>query len=211
MNGWSWRGYAPVGGHWGAAVVEAGDPEDVLTVAELNERARILPGDEESDELCKSYIAAAIQQVERDTGYALPTQTLSVTYDLAPAPGETLLVPWPPLQAITAMQGFNANGDLVPIDIEDPQQIRYIDFASMPARVLVGPAFNPGSAYGTWLTITAGWTKEQLPAQFKFAVGLAAAHFLTIGRDRVALGVSVAEMPAGYREAVDSLRLVELI
>lgn len=196
----------PVGGHWGVTVITAGDSDDVLTVAELLERARIVPGDAESDALLKSYIGAAIEQVQRDIGYALPTQTIAATFAYAPAPGEVLLLPMPPLQTIDAMTAFDASGAPVVIDAEDPGQVLYIAF-ECPARVVIGAAFFPGSPLGTTFTLTVGYTAATIPPALKFAVGLLATHYLTAGRDRVVIGTSVLPMPAGYAEVIDAWRL----
>ena len=211
MTGITGSGYTPVGGHWETASVQAGNPADVLTVAELNERARTVPGDEESDALLTSYIAAAISQVEHDTGFALPLQTINVTFDRAPAPGETLLLPCPPLQAIQAMSGFDAAGNPVPIDIDDPAQVRYIDYNAKPARVVMGASFNPGSRLGLWLTLQVGYEAETVPPLLKLAVGILAAHYLTAGRDRTLIGTSVVVMPAGYEDAINAYKLAVLV
>lgn len=190
----------PAGGHWAARVLQAGDPDDVLTVAELLERARIVAGDAESTELLQSYIAAAIAQVELDTGLALPTQTISVSFD-APA-GGVLLLPRPPCQAVTAITYVDGNGDTVALVPDDV--IQQLDTLSMPARL----AWTPGTVSAPMtLTLTAGWAKAQLPPTLKFAVGLLATHYLTAGRDRVVIGTSVIDMPAGYDEAIAVHRL----
>lgn len=196
----------PVGGHWAAVVTTPGDDlTDVLSVAELQERARIVPGDEESDALLTSYLTAARQQFERDTGLAVPTQTIAVTFAYAPAPSSVLLLPMPPLQAVTAMAALDADGAPVDLDVEDPALVRWLDTGSMPARLVTGPAFPAG--LGLALTLTVGWTKQTLPEAIRFAIGVLATHYLTAGRDRVVIGTSVLDMPAGYREVVEAYRL----
>lgn len=206
----NWATAYPVGGHWSSSVTTPPDDSEVLTIDELKERARILPGDEESDPLMQSYIAAARQQVEQDISCALGTQTIAATFTIAPAPGEVLVLPWPPLQEILAMTAFNAAGDPIDVDVEDPTQVRYIDFGAVPARVLIGSAFNPGSAAGLWFSLKVGWTKATLPPALKFAVGLLASHYLTAGRDRTVIGTSVLDMPAGYEDAINPFRLLKV-
>lgn len=187
-------------GHWSSRVTVAGNDDDVLTIAELKERARIIPGDEESDELMQSFITAARQQVERDTGLALPTQTMEVQYTTPPLAGDVLLVPWPPLQTLDSM----VDVDGTPIDVTGV----FVNAVAMPARV-----FGAGmtSRIGLTMTVTVGYTKETLPPLLKFAVGLLAAHYLTTGRDRTIVGTIVADMPAGYEEAIQAYRLEVLV
>jgi hypothetical protein len=60
------------------------------------------------------------------------------------------------------------------------------------------------------LELLVGWTQATLPPPLKQAVGLLATHYLTYGRDRVAVG-GVVEMPAGYAEAIAPYTLVVLI
>jgi uncharacterized phiE125 gp8 family phage protein len=198
----TWSGTYPVGGHWAGRVLTAGNDDDVLTVDELKERTHVV----ESDALLKSYISAARQQVERDTGLTLPTTQLAIEFGTAPAAGEVLLIPYPPLQEITVMTGFDAAGNPVAIDIEDPTQVLLINVTSKPARVTFGSAFNPGSTTGLWLTITAGWTKDTLPPLLKQAVALLASHYVTFGRDLATLD-SVVPMPMGYEAAIQPFRL----
>lgn len=192
---------------WSARVIGTVNDDDVLTVAELKERARVVPGDDESDELLKSYIAAARQQVERDTGCALPTQTLLIEY--GSGVWGTLLIPYPPLQEVLTLSGLDANGIPSDIDIEDPAQVLLINTTAMPGRVVFGASF--GSYAAVAMSVTAGWTKDTLPPLLKFAVGLLAAHYLTAGRDRVVIGTIVGDMPAGYAEAIQAYRLEVLV
>lgn len=197
----------PPGGHWSARVFTAGESDDVLTVAELNAIARIVPGDEESDALIKSYITAAIAQVEHDTGLALPTQMLAITFDDA-APDGVLAIPRPPTQEIAGISYTDADGNL---QQPDPGEvILQLDLASMPARLTWFPNTfigAPARLAALGLSVKAGWTKDTLPADLKFAVGLLAAHYVTAGRDRVVIGTSVLDMPAGYQEVIDRWRL----
>lgn len=197
----------PVGGHWAARVLVAGDPLEVLSIAELQERARIVAGDAESDELLTSYIAAAIDQVERDTGLALPTQTIAVTFD-EPGQSGVLLLPRPPCQEVIAIAYMDSAGTIVQPDPGDV--VLQLDTVSMPARLTWMPGTfvgAPAPLAALQLSVLCGYTPETLPPSLKFAVGLLATHYLTAGRDRVVIGTSVLEMPAGYAEAIEVHRL----
>jgi uncharacterized phiE125 gp8 family phage protein len=196
--------------HWAVRVTDEGNDDDVLTVDELKERARIVPGDEESDALLQSYITAARQQVERDIGCALPTQTVAASFDTVDA-SQPLTVPWPPLQAVEGVSYTDPDG--VVVDLDPTELITRIDTLSMPGRIWWLPGVFTGVPYPLTLTLalTVGWTKDTLPPLLKFAVGLLAAHYLTAGRDRVVIGTIVDDMPAGYAEAIQAYRIEVLV
>ncbi len=191
-------GLCASGGHWSARIVTPPAVEPI-TPAELLERARLTGSDAEGSALLTDYIAAARAQVEQDTGCALLTQTIAVAFDGLPT-----TLPWPPLQSVTSAAWVDAAGVPQPID---PATYR-VDTLSVPARILWGTV--PGSGPVT-LELIVGWTAETLPPPLKQAVGLLATHYLTYGRDRVAVGGGVVEMPAGYCEAIAPYTLVVLI
>jgi uncharacterized phiE125 gp8 family phage protein len=190
-------GVCATGGHWSARIVTPPAVEPI-TPAELLDRARLAGSDAEGSPLLTDYIAAARAQVEQDTGCALLTQTIAVAFDGVPT-----TLPWPPLQAVTSATSIDAAGVAQPID---PATYR-LDTLSLPARLL----WTVVPSGPVTLELTVGWTPETLPPPLKQAVGLLATHYLTYGRDRVAVGVSVAEMPAGYDEAIAPYTLVVLI
>jgi uncharacterized phiE125 gp8 family phage protein len=204
--------WSPVGGHWSVSTVTPPNEDDVLTVAQLKERARILPGDEESDELYQSYIAAARMQVERDTGFALSTRTLAVGYDRLDL--GAYQIPYPPCQDVTSVIYMDVEGGSTDLG---PEVIAQLDRVSMPARVtFLSGAFAglaaPSSMQPLGLVITAGFAQGETPDAFRFLVGLLASHYVTAGRDRVALGGDRMDvMPAGYTELVNALRLETLV
>jgi len=208
-SGWLMGTCVPVGGHWAARQTqdncgETINDDNVLTVDELRERAHI----EESDTLLKSYISAARLQVERDTGCALPQQTVAVVYERVDS--GIYLVPMPPTQNILTVQYMDSDGLVTSLVVDDV--VQYLDAVSMPARLVWTPtAFQglnpsmPGAAL--LLTVTAGWTKETLPPLLKFAVGLLASHYLTVGRDLVSVDSTPVAMPMGYEAAIAPYRL----
>lgn len=204
---WPW---APSGyQHRAVAVTIPPDDDDVLTVAELLARARIVPGDEEDPALMQSYIAAARAQVERDTGCALTTQTAIITFDQVCASG-VLLLPLPPLQEVSGITYYDSEGAATVLEPDDV--VRQLDVVSRPARLVwQSAAFDslgtPSDLSPLSLLCVVGWTQATLPAPLRFAVGLLAAHYLTTGRDRVVIGTIVADMPAGYEEAIQPYRL----
>lgn len=200
----------PVGGHWSVSVVTPPNDDDVLTIDQLKERARIVDGDVESDELVKSYISAACRQFERDTGYALSKQTIAIGYDRVDA-GGVYVVPRPPLNDVTSIVYMGVDGAAA---VLDPNVvIAQIDRVSAPGRL----TFTSGAFAGLpaplgmqplGLVVDAGYAPDAIPADFRQAVGLLAAHYLTTGRDRVVMGQNaVSIMPSGYDEIVNAWRL----
>jgi uncharacterized phiE125 gp8 family phage protein len=181
---------------WAARIVTAPAVEPI-TPAELLDRARLTGSDAEGSALLADYIAAARAQVEQDTGCALLSQTIVVAFD-----GTPTVLPWPPLQAVASASCPDAAGLPQPID---PATFR-VDSVSVPARI----AWTTPPAGPVTLELLVGWTQATLPPPLKQAVGLLATHYLTYGRDRVAVG-GVVEMPAGYAEAIAPYTLVVLI
>jgi len=195
------------------SVVDAGTDDDVLTVAQLKERARILDGDADSDALVQSYITAARLQVERDTGFALPKQTLAVSFDQAVV-SLPYRIPMPPLQDVTSVIYTDSAGNATDLDLN--LVIAQIDRVSRPGRVIfTADAFAglapPVSVQALGFVVTAGFTAATMPEALRFAVGLLASHYLTAGRDRTVIGTSVLPMPAGYDEVIDAYKLQVLV
>lgn len=194
--------YPAVGGRCSWRVVDAATTEP-LTVDELYARARIVPGDEEDQALVASYIKAAREQVERDTGCALPTQTIAISYDRIESGPYRL--PMPPCQDVTSVIYMDVDGGSTQVDPD--VAIAQLDVVSMPARLLfTSGAFAglpaPVALQPLGLVAVVGWTPAELPELLKQAVGLLAAHYLTAGRDRTVIGTSVVVMPAGYEDAI---------
>jgi uncharacterized phiE125 gp8 family phage protein len=193
---WSTSGCG-FGGHWSARILVPPAIEPI-TPTELLDRARLTGSDAEGTPLLADYIAAARAQVEQDTGCALLSQTIAVGFDYAPR-----FLPWPPLQAIAQVTAVDGNGVSQPID----PTTYWVDTLSMPARI----GWTTAPAGPVTFELLVGWTLPTLPPPLKQAVGLLASHYLTYGRDRVAIGSGVAEMPAGYAEAIAPYTQVVLI
>lgn len=201
----------PIGGHWSVSIVTPPDDDAVLTIDQLKERARLVAGDEESDELYKSYRSAACRKVEKDTGYALAKQTIAVSYDRV-EPG-TYLVPMPPTQAITSVLYMDVTGGST---VFDDSVIAQLDRVSAPARLIFTSGAFAGlpaalSVQALGLVVEAGFDVDAIPDSFRFLVGLLAAHYVTAGRDLAVLGERMEIMPAGYTDMVNALRLETVV
>jgi uncharacterized phiE125 gp8 family phage protein len=166
-----------------------------ISLEDLKLRARHDRTDE--DALLLGFIQAARQQVERDTDRALLTQTWRA---VVVAPYGPIEVPWPPLQAVTKVTVQTAEGT----SVLDPS-LYVVDTVSAPGRVLIS---GMGAA-AVEIEYVAGWPDvAHLPPLLVHAVGLLAAHYLTVGRDLATVGTIISTTVAGYAEAVAPYRLV---
>jgi len=195
------------GGQHGVSVLIDPPEFEPLTLEEAKLRAGFVwvAGDER-DALLRSFISAARAKVEMDTGLALPEQTRDVRFDYL-ATDEPILLPGvcAPLQQVLEAYTIAADGTAIPLDPAG----YVIDSMSNPARVLITSAvagtsmtFQP---FG--LKIVAGWkTAAEIPPLLVHAVGLLATHYLTLGRDIMALGTIATELPLGYEHVISGYR-----
>lgn len=155
------------------------------------------------DAMLTSFVAAARQQVEADTGLALLTQTRDVII----AAGQTSLpIPWQasPVQSMTELVATPSG---------------YVVGRPLPAAAYqdVGAWWTTAAPGGAW-RIVAGWPdvdtlKSEAPLLIH-AVGLLVAHYATLGRDAVVSGPGMpppSAMVYGYAEAIAPYRLLVLV
>jgi uncharacterized phiE125 gp8 family phage protein len=181
---------------WSSIVTDP--PVPLLTPAQLEAAARIVPGNEEAA-LEPGYIAAATEYVQRRTGYALATQTILAQIDVLPS--GPFALPWPPLQALTSITG----ADGVPID----PALYVVDTTSRPARVTF-PATPPGTGPYSFEMIVGFGDPTQVSPLYLHVVQLLAAHLLTTGRDLAIVGTIVADTPFGFEDLIGPLCLLTL-
>jgi len=180
-----------------------------LTIEEGKLRAGLdwVAGDPR-DALMASFIAAARQKVEQDTGRAIVLTHRDVTYDWLPT-SYAIPLPWPsvPLQAVESITYTSAEGiaTVVPVTVYE------YDLAQGAIGLAPTGAWPTGSLqnYGPWvLRILAGYsTKAAIPPLLLHAIGLLTAHYATAGRDLVTIGTIVATTPYGYADAIAPFRL----
>jgi uncharacterized phiE125 gp8 family phage protein len=167
-----------------------------LTLDEAKLRAGLdWPAGDPRDALMTSFIHAARQKVEQDTGLALCKQTRQIT--IAIDAGSTLVLPLP-TQALPLLS------------VTDPLgRARHIDRALRPAALTL-----PDAVSGEW-TIESGWPDAATLAAeaplLVHAVGLLCAHYATLGRDLAGVGHLSFTVPQGYDDAIDPFRLVWVI
>jgi hypothetical protein len=164
-------------------LVEAPTWEPV-TLDEAKLRAGLdWPAGDPRDALMLSFITAARQRVELDTGLALPQQTRRVTIQGEagaswPLPAQTI-----PTQSITPEAGA-------------------------PAVTTLEAATN-----GSYLVVAGWPTAEALAAEAPLlvqAVGLLVAHLATLGRDLATVDEPFL-VPLGYDEAIQPFRIEWLV
>jgi hypothetical protein len=135
-----------------------------------------------------AFVKAARERVERDTGYALLTQTRDLYLSHLVNPHD-FPAPARPLQSIGA------------IPVPDPPP---------PPDDGVWPP-SASALYPYTARIVVGWpTVADIPPLLVFAVGLLTAHYQTAGRDAVVVGTIATTVPLGYEEAISDFARVSV-
>lgn len=157
------------------------------------------------DALMLEFISAARQQVEQDTGIAVPEQTRDLYFDALP----TGLIPWhalPPQTApvvdVVALSWADAAGVITALAPADYTVTQTND------GLTITVAAPPAEAVRWILRVVSGF--DPIPPSLLHAVGLLTAHYATVGRDATIVGTIVAATPFGYLEAVRAFALVAL-
>jgi len=152
------------------------------------------PAGDPRDDQMTGYIKAAREQVERDTGLALPQQTRHVTMTLVPGAPMPLPMQALPLQSITTLEPAPVNVSVI------------VDGGCYYPAALLAPVT-------TTYEIVSGWPDaaslaQEAPLLVK-AVAILAAHYATFGRDLATPDLrAVQVMPHAYSEAVNAHRLI---
>jgi len=198
--------------HGSLSVLIEAPTEEPITLDEAKLRAGLAwpttdPPDPR-DALMNDYIAAARQQVERDTGLALITQLRDLYFTVITGGLVTL-----PMQALPLQEVI----EVVPIDpatgraLGPPRPPGAIALATqggvtvLTAEAFAGMTASVARCKVGWMDRLALKTAAPLLVQ---AVGLLTAHFATTGRDAVITGTIATPNPLGYEDAIASYRLV---
>lgn len=176
--------------------------EEPITLAEAQAHLRYDGSDE--DDLINDLITAARQRVEQETNRTLLQHTKTLTLDRWP-PSGMLLIPNPPLIAITSIAYVDTDGDSQTVTASD----YIVDTNSEPGRVteaygVVWPALREQIGAVT-VTYTAGYVIDT-PGKAKLAAergsSLRAMYFLIGHWWRIREAVvdrSVSEVPLGAK------------
>jgi len=185
--------------------------EEPITLDEAKLRAGLAwpttdPADPR-DALMNDFIAAARQQVERDTGLALLTQTRDLYFTVITAGLVTLPMHALPLQEVISVTPIDPATGRATGAARPPGTIGLVTVGGVTQ--LTAAAFEGMTAAVAQCKV--GWTdraalKAAAPLLVQ-AVGLLTAHFVTTGRDAVSTGTATPT-PLGYEDAIASYRLV---
>lgn len=176
-----------------------------LSLTDAKNFLRVEHGDD--DAIITSLVSAARNHVEALTRCALITQTWRLVLDRWPDGGR-IAPRIGPLRALTAVRVFDAAGEA---SIIDPD-IFVIDAA---AGVLAAPAWSlpvPGrSIAGIELDIDVGFgaAAGDVPQILRQAIRMLVAHWYE-NRGLIAIGSSVAMMPASVNAMISSYRVLSL-
>lgn len=175
-----------------------------LSLADAKSFLRVEHGDD--DAVITALIAAARSHVEAMTRCALITQTWRLVLDRWPDGGR-IAPRIGPLRTVAAVRVFTAAGEASEIDPE----IFAIDAA---AGALAAPAWSlpvPGrSRAGIELDLEVGYgTASDVPQRLLQAIRMLVAHWYE-NRGLIAIGSSVAMMPASVNAMIASHRVLSL-
>jgi uncharacterized phiE125 gp8 family phage protein len=164
---------------------------------------------DDDDDVIAALIAAARVQVEAQTRRALIDQTWRLTRDVWPAGGRLPVLPVP-LQEVTAIRVFDADGVPHPLAVEDFD----IDTVSAPAVLAFarGAPRAPGRlAAGIEIDIAAGYGDglEDVPQPLRQAIRMLVAHWYE-NRGVIAATGEVAAMPASVASLIAPFRVLSL-
>jgi uncharacterized phiE125 gp8 family phage protein len=171
-----------------------------LTLAEAKRALRIDHADD--DAMVQSMIKAARQRVEARTGRALISQNWRIVMDAWPWGGRVAL-PVMPVQAVTAVRLYDANG--APQVVSPP--IYNLVSGTEPPVIDASAVPNPGKARdGIEIDVTAGYgpAPTDVPESLRQALRLMIAHaYSAVGPDgrqqKGAEPADVAALLAPYR------------
>ncbi|MDZ4367246.1 MAG: head-tail connector protein [Afipia sp.] len=175
-----------------------------LSLSDAKSFLRVEHGDD--DAIITSLVSAARNHVEALTRSALITQTWRLVLDRWPDGGR-IAPRIGPLRALTAVRVFDAAGEASLIDPD----IFVVDAA---AGVLAAPAWPlpvPGRGVaGIELDIEVGFgAASDVPQTLRQAIRMLVAHWYE-NRGLIAIGSSVAMMPASVNAMISSHRVLSL-
>ncbi|MBB5050548.1 putative phiE125 gp8 family phage protein [Afipia massiliensis] len=175
-----------------------------LSLTDAKNFLRVEHGDD--DAIITSLVSAARNHVEALTRCALITQTWRLVLDRWPDGGR-IAPRIGPLRTLTAVRVFDPAGEASVIDPD----IFVVDVA---AGVLAAPAWSlpvPGrSVAGIELDIEVGFgAASDVPQTLRQAIRMLVAHWYE-NRGLIAIGSSVAMMPASVNAMISSHRVLSL-
>ncbi len=179
-----------------------------LALPETKAHLRVDSADE--DALLDGLITAARTYVELACDRALITQGWAVFHDRWPD-NNVVILPKPPLQAVTAVILHGAQGGSVSLEATD----YLVDTASQPGRLVRAAGVvwpDPGRRVnGVEIHLSAGYgdSGADIPSPLRQAMLLLVAHWFE-RREPVVVGHDVVEVPHAVDRLIDPYRSVRL-
>lgn len=160
---------------WSGLLVSPAAP--VIPLPEAKLHARLDADQTVEDSLVASWILAAQQQVQTETGHALGPQTWDFAGDRPPNPGDPIVLPLGPLQSVTHIKSYDS---ATPSVLQTMDMADYVvDVVSIPGRIGLADA-------ASWPTDLRGFQ----PITLRVVVGYAS------------VGVIPEPLLQGVREAI---------
>jgi uncharacterized phiE125 gp8 family phage protein len=179
-NGW-WTGTEITTSLHAVSIVEVPPTEEPLDLPTAKLYARLSGSD--LDPLFQTFIKAAREKVEIDSGYALLTQTRRIWFDRMPTGIVDLPPGCDPLQSVTTFEYIDAAGTSHPID----PATYALDVASHPPRLYLTTAIITGLRpfQPVTMRLVAGYADvAAMPAPLLHACGLLTGFYANESGDR---------------------------
>jgi uncharacterized phiE125 gp8 family phage protein len=197
---------------WASArvVVVTAATEEPLSLDEAKAQLRRDDDFVADDVLIASLVQAAREQVERDTGRALITQTLDLYFDEPPY-GCELRVPRPKLQSVTSVKTYDVDHTETTLSTA----AYYVDIASEPGRILLNNGYQWHSApsrdaNALIVRAVCGYgSRSAVPEQLKRAMALLIST-LYEHREKVVISQFAGQfidLPYGYEELIANYQI----
>jgi uncharacterized phiE125 gp8 family phage protein len=183
--------------HYGVKLVTAPTVEPV-SIEEAMQALRVDEPDE-ADGIDR-YIKAAREQVEKDTGLSLITQTLDVLLDHLPCDNDAIVLPLSPVQSVTSFKTYDTE------DVETAQAstLYGLDVITVPTRLYLksGQSWPTGLRChaGAVIRVVAGYGNlpAAVPQELKNLILQLVAHKFE-NREPIVIGTTVnAKVPMTY-------------
>lgn len=150
--------------------------EPVVIDAPFRARLRLDGTDDDGD--VEAMVAEARELVERETHRALITQTWELVLDEFPYGCDEIRVPRPPLQSVTSIKYYDADGVLTTLSSSN----YHVATAGEPGRIwpvdgYVWPTTQAGRPEAVVIRFVCGWTPTTVPRSAVGAVKALVTHW----------------------------------
>jgi uncharacterized phiE125 gp8 family phage protein len=183
--------------HYGVKLVTAPTVEPV-SIEEAMQALRVDEPDE-ADGIDR-YIKAAREQVEKDTGLSLITQTLDVLFDHLPWDGDSIVLPVAPVQSVSSFTTYDTDD----VATSQTSSLYGTDLISVPPRLYLksGQCWPTGLRchVGAVIRVVAGYGNlpAAVPQELKNLILQLVAHKFE-NREPIVIGTTVnAKVPMTY-------------